>query len=70
VIRSAVVFVVVLVLLLIAIGSFGAVGPWELLLALVVALVVAFAVIRGDAGRLSDSDASLRQCSGMSPGPG
>jgi Ca2+/Na+ antiporter len=44
VIRSVVVFVVVLVLLLIAIGSFGAVGPWELLLALVVALVVAFAV--------------------------
>jgi hypothetical protein len=44
VIRSIVVFVVVLVLLLIAISSFGLVGSGELILALLVALVVAFAV--------------------------
>ena len=43
-IRTVVVFVVVLALLLIAMGSFGAVGPGELFLALVVALLVAFAV--------------------------
>ena len=51
VLRSIVVFVVVLALLLIVLGLFGAVvGPGELLLAFVVALVVALA-IRSRSGR-------------------
>jgi hypothetical protein len=46
VIRAVLIFIVILVVTLIVLGSFGAVGPWELLLTIAVAAFLTAVVTR------------------------